>query len=63
MMLDTIVTGRACLLSQRNVMQVSVLTLCMLGNFSCFCCRLLTFFKKITFSKNSFRNTIECKKV
>ena len=28
----------------------------MLGNFSCFCCCLLTFFK-ITFSKNSFRNT------
>ena len=30
---------------------------CMLGNFSSFCCRLLTFFK-ITFSKNSFKNTI-----
>ena len=29
----------------------------MLGNFSCFCCRLLTFFK-FTFPKNSFRNTI-----
>ena len=34
------------------------LTLCMLGNFSCFCCRLLTFFSKLTFSKNFFRNTI-----
>ena len=32
-------------------------TLCMLGNFSCFCCLLLTFFK-IKFSKNYFRNTI-----
>ena len=32
-------------------------TLCMLDNFSCFCCPLLTFFK-IIFSKNSLRNTI-----
>ena len=30
----------------------TVLTLCMLGNFSFFCCRLL-------FSKISFRNTIK----
>ena len=31
-----------------------------LGNFSCFCCRPLTFFFiKIDFSKNSFRNTIK----
>ena len=29
----------------------------MLGNFSCFCCHLLTFFK-VNFSKNSFWNTI-----
>ena len=28
-----------------------VLTLCMLGNFSCFCCRLLTFFKINFFQK------------
>ena len=36
------------------------LTLCMVGNFSCLCCRLLIFFflKKIRFSKDSFRNTI-----
>ena len=34
-----------------------LVTLCMLGNFSCFRCRLLTFFKVI-FSKDSFRNTI-----
>ena len=33
------------------------LMLCILGNYSCFCCRLLTFFK-IKFSKNSSRNTI-----
>ena len=26
-------------------------TLCMLGNFSCFCCRLLTFFKMNFFEK------------
>ena len=30
---------------------------CMLGNFSCFCCCLLTFFK-IIFFKTLFRNTI-----
>ena len=41
------------------IFQVGVsLTLCMLGNFSCFCCRLLTFFRNFTFSMNSFRNTI-----
>ena len=33
------------------------LTLCMLGNFSCFCSVLFTFFK-INFFKNSSRNTI-----
>ena len=33
------------------------LTLCLLGNVSCFC-RLLIFFPKLTFLKNSFRNTI-----
>ena len=32
-------------------------TLCMLGNFSCFCYCLLTF-SKSTFSKTYFRNTI-----
>ena len=31
--------------------------LCMLGNFSCFCCCLLNF-SKSTFSKNALRNTI-----
>ena len=30
----------------------------MLGNFSGFCCRLLTFFKIIFFEKISFRNII-----
>ena len=33
------------------------LTHCMLGNFSCFCCQLLTFYE-IDFLKKSFRNTI-----
>ena len=33
------------------------LTLCMLGNFSCLCCHLLTFLKP-TFSQNSLRNII-----
>ena len=28
-----------------------LLTLCMLGNFSCFCCHLLTFFKSQLFKK------------
>ena len=28
--------------------------LCMLGKFSCFPCRLLTFFSKLTFSKNVY---------
>ena len=37
------VDGRECLIP------------CMLGNFSCFCCRLLTF-SKLTLSKNYFRN-------
>ena len=27
-------------------------------DFLCFCCHLLTFFQKLTYSKNSFRNTI-----
>ena len=31
-----------------------ILTLCILGNFSCFCCRLLTFFK-INFFKRFFQ--------
>ena len=34
------------------------LTLYMLGNFSCFCYRLLTFFKITFHKKKSFRNTI-----
>ena len=34
------------------------ITYCMLGNFSCFCCHLPTFFKINFYSKNSFRNTI-----
>ena len=34
------------------------LTLCPLGNFLCFFCNLLSFFKKKMLSKNSFRNTI-----
>ena len=39
------------------------LYLCMLGNFSCFCCRLLNFFK-INFFKNFFQehHTGQCKR-
>ena len=33
---------------------INLLTLCMLGNFSCWCCRLLTFFK----TEKKFMNTI-----
>ena len=32
--------------------------LCMLGNFSCFCCFMLTFFFKTIFSKKSVKTTI-----
>ena len=39
-------------------LRLGVLTLCVLGKFSCFCYRLLTFFSKLTFSKKSFRNAI-----
>ena len=35
-----------------------LLTLCMLCNISCFCCRQLTLFFKINVFKNYFRNTI-----
>ena len=35
------------------------LSLCMLGNFSCFYCRLLTFFKINFFQKNSFRGNLD----
>ena len=34
-----------------------ILSFCMLGNLSCFWCCLLNF-SKLTFSKNSFGNTI-----
>ena len=34
-----------------QVLLLSVLLLCMLYNFSCFCCRLLTFFKINFFQK------------
>ena len=36
--------------------------LCMLGNFLCFCCCLLTFFKSNVFKKNTYRNTIRMSK-
>ena len=40
----------------------NVLSLCMLCEFSCFCCCLLFFFSKLTFSKYSFRST-QCQMV
>ena len=40
---------------KREKTNVKPLTLCMLGNFSYFCCHLLIF-SKLTFSKKSFRN-------
>ena len=36
--------------------------LCMLSTFPCFYCHLLTFFSKLTVSKNSFRNTVRVSK-
>ena len=43
----------------RNPCQfIKLWTLCMLGNFSWFFYRLLNFFFKLPFSKNSFRKTI-----
>ena len=36
---------------------ISVISICMLCNFLCFCCGLLIF-SKLTFSENSFRNII-----
>ena len=39
-----------------------MLTLCMLGNLSGFCCRLFIFFK-INFSKNSSPTLLECQMV
>ena len=34
-----------------------IMTLCMLGNITGFCCRLQTFFSKLFFSKNTIRVT------
>ena len=41
---------------------ILILTLCMQGNFSCFCC-LLTFFSKLTFSKILSGTLSECQTV
>ena len=41
-----------------GVFRVKCLTLCMLGNFSCFLRPLLTFFSKLTFSKNKHSGTL-----
>ena len=46
-----------------NVLIHVLLTLCMLGNFSCFCCHLLTFFKNIfckIFSKEHYQCQMVC---
>ena len=43
-------------------MLIWITSLCILGNFSWFYC-LLTFFSKLTFSKNYSRNTIRWQKV
>ena len=36
--------------------------ICILGNFSYFCCHLRIFFSKLTFSKTAFRNTFRVSK-
>ena len=40
-----------------NAVEFTILTICLLGIFSCFCCHLLTFFKIIFFQK-IFQGTI-----
>ena len=41
-----------------NILKKLTITLCMLSNFSGFLLSSAGFFQKLTFSKNSFRNTI-----
>ena len=41
-----------------NMLLPEITIKCMLGNFSCFCCRLLMFFKINFFDNFFFRNTI-----
>ena len=41
----------------------SILTLCMRGNFSCFCCRILIFFQKLCFPKIISGKLSECQRV
>ena len=45
------------------LLTLQVLTLCMLGNFSCYCCRLLTFFKNELFQKNLSGTLFQCQTV
>ena len=52
---QSVVVGVAIV--RREEVSYCTLTLCMLGNFSYFCCRLLIFFKN-KFSENSLRNVI-----
>ena len=40
-----------------------ILTLHMLGNFSCFCCSLMIFFLKINYSKKLFQEHHQCQMV
>ena len=38
--------NEACIYFESSLfLLITILTFCMMGNFSCFCCRLLTFFK------------------
>ena len=46
-----------------SVPEASTLTLCMLGNFSCFCCHLLTFFRVNFLKKNLTVTLSECQTV
>ena len=48
---------RTCIYSDQQTCSIKLLTLSILGNFSCFFVVCL-FFSKSTFLKNSFRNTI-----
>ena len=42
------------------ILTLCVLSLCMLGNFPCFCCGLLIFFFKIYFLKKFFQEHYQC---
>ena len=57
------VVSIAKLLPEINTRNTLLLPLCILGNFSCFCCRLLTFFQNYLFQKKFSGTPLECQTV